>query len=136
MTMSDPIADMFTRIRNAQSAKKNWVDMPSSNTKKRICYILKEEHFIRDYVLVEKKVVNTNQFFIRIFLKYDSNNDSVINGLKRISKPGCRVYTTSKKLPRVFNGMGVAIVTTSKGIVSSKKAKQFNVGGEILCHIW
>lgn len=136
MTMTDPIADMFTRIRNAQSAKKNWVDMPSSNTKKRICYILKEEHFIRDYVLVEKKVVNTNQFFLRIFLKYDSNNDAVINGLKRISKPGCRVYTASKKLPRVFNGMGVAIITTSKGIVSSKKAKQFNVGGEILCHIW
>ena len=132
MSMSDPIADFLTRIRNAQSAHKEWVDIPCSNLKKRIAFVLKEERFIRDMLLIK----DSKQNVLRLFLNYDMNNDAVIKGIQRISKPGCRNYVTSDKLPRVLNGLGIAIITTSQGVMSNKKAKLLNVGGEVLCHVW
>ena len=132
MSMSDPIADFLTRIRNAQSASKRWVDIPCSNLKKRIAYVLKEEKFISDMVLIEDGKQNK----LRLFLNYDFDKNPVIHGIKRISKPGCRSYVDSNDLPRVLNGMGIAIITTSKGVMSNKKAKMLNVGGEVLCHVW
>ena len=132
MSMSDPVADYLTRIRNAQMAGKSWVDIPVSILKSRISYILKEEHFIRDYILIKDDI----QGKLRIFLNYDFNGNPVIKGLERISKPGCRVYVNSDSIPRVLNGMGTAVLTTSKGIISDKKARLMNVGGEVLCHIW
>ena len=130
--MSDPIADFLTRIRNAQSAHKDWVDIPCSNMKKRVAFVLKEENFIRDMLLIK----DNKQNILRLFLNYDMNNKSVIHGIKRISKPGCRDYVTSDNLPRVLNGLGIAIITTSKGVMSNKKAKKLKVGGEVLCHVW
>ncbi len=132
MSMSDPIADLLTRIRNAQRADKRWVDIPASNLKKRVCVILKEEHFIRDFISVTDEV----QGSLRIFLSYDHNHDPVIEGLTRISKPGCRMYTNAKDIPRVRGGLGISILTTSKGVISNKVAKRLNVGGEILCQVW
>lgn len=132
MTMSDPIADLLTRIRNAQQADKRWVDVPASNLKKRICLILKEEHFIRDFIVV----VDNIQGSIRIFLSYDHNNEPVIEGIKRVSKPGCRVYANANEIPRVRGGLGISIITTSKGVISNKVARKMNVGGEILCEVW
>ena len=132
MSMSDPIADFLTRIRNAQLASKRWVDIPCSNLKKRIAYVLKEEKFISDMVLIEDGKQNK----LRLFLNYDFDKNPVIHGIKRISKPGCRSYVDSNDLPRVLNGMGIAIITTSKGVMSNKKAKMLNVGGEVLCHVW
>ena len=132
MSMSDPIADFLTRIRNAHMAMKTSVDMPSSNLKIRILYVLKEEKFIRDYFLIK----DTKQNVLRIFLKYDDDNNPVIQGLKKVSTPGCRRYVASDKMPRVLNGMGVSIISTSKGVVSNKKAIALNVGGEVLCQIW
>ena len=132
MSMSDPIADYLTRIRNAQMAEKSWVDIPNSILKTRITFILKEEHFIRDYFLINDEV----QPNLRIFLNYDFNGMPVIKGLKRVSKPGCRVYVDSNSIPRVLNGMGTAILTTSKGVISDKKARKMNIGGEVLCHVW
>ena len=132
MSMSDPIADFLTRIRNAQAAHKEWVDIPCSNLKKRIAFVLKEEKFIRDMLLIK----DNKQNMLRLFLNYDMNNDAVIKGIQRISKPGCRNYVTSDKLPRVLNGLGIAIITTSQGVMSNKKAKLLNVGGEVLCHVW
>ena len=134
MSMTDPIADYLTRIRNAQMASKPWVDIPSSNLKIRLSYVLKEEHFIRDYILIEDE--KQTQDTLRLFLSYDFDENPVIKGIKRISKPGCRNYVSHTKLPRVLNGMGVAILTTSKGVLSDKKAKMLKVGGEVLCHIW
>ena len=132
MTMTDPVADFLTRIRNAQSAHKEWVDIPCSNLKKRIAFVLKEEKFIRDILLIK----DNKQNVLRLFLNYDMNDESVIRGIKRISKPGCRSYVTSDTLPRVLNGMWIAIITTSKGVMSNKKAKKLNLGGEVLCHVW
>lgn len=132
MSMSDPVADLLTRIRNAQLAKKRWVDIPASNLKKRICLILKEEHFIRDFILV----TDEKQGMLRIFLSYDHNGEPVIEGIKRISRPGQRVYQDAKHLPRVRGGLGVAILTTSKGVLSDKIARRLNIGGEVLCHVW
>jgi small subunit ribosomal protein S8 len=132
MSMSDPIADLLTRIRNAQRASKRWADIPSSNLKKRICLILKEEHFIRDFILV----TDNKQGMLRIFLSYDHNAEPVIEGITRISRPGRRVYASAKNLPRVRQGLGIAILTTSKGVVSDKIARRLRVGGEILCHVW
>jgi small subunit ribosomal protein S8 len=130
--MSDPISDYLTRIRNAHMASKPWVDIPSSFLKIRISYILKEEKFIRDYVLIK----DNKQNILRLYLKYDFNNQPVIHGIKRISKPGCRKYVSSVEKSRVLNGMGISIVTTSKGVMSDKKAKKLNVGGELLCQVW
>ncbi len=132
MSMSDPISDLLTRIRNAAMVSKPWVDIPCSNQKIRILYILKEEHFIRDYV----KITDSKQGLLRVYLKYDYNNKSVIQGIERISKPGCRAYVPVDRLPRVLNGMGIAILATSKGVISNKKAKFLKVGGEVLCHVW
>jgi len=132
MSMTDPVADYLTRIRNGQSKLKKFVDIPCSNLKKRISYILKEEHFVRDFI----EIKDNKQNILRVFLKYDFENEPVIHGIKRISKPGCRIYVASDKLPRVLNGLGISILTTSKGVISNKKAKQLSVGGEILCHVW
>jgi len=132
MSMTDPVADFLTRIRNGQSARKEWVDIPCSNLKKRIAFVLKEEKFIRDILLIK----DDKQNMLRLFLNYDMNKESVIKGIKRISKPGCRNYVTSDTLPRVLNGLGIAIITTSKGVMSNKKAKKLNIGGEVLCHVW
>ena len=132
MSMTDPVADFLTRIRNAQSAHKEWVDIPCSNLKKRIAFVLKEEKYIRDILLIK----DNKQDMLRLFLNYDMNNESVIKGIQRISKPGCRNYVTSDTLPRVLNGLGIAIITTSKGVMSNKKAKRLKIGGEVLCHVW
>ena len=132
MSMTDPVADYLTRIRNGQSRLKDYVDIPCSNLKKRISYILKEEHFVRDYI----EIKDNKQNMLRVFLKYDSNNSPVINGIKRVSKPGCRIYASSDNLPRVLNGLGISIITTSRGIISNKKAKKLSVGGEVLCYVW
>lgn len=132
MSMTDPIADYLTRIRNAQAAHKPWADIPASNLKKRVSYVLKEEKFIRDYILVK----DNKQDILRVFLNYDYNDKPVIHGIQRQSKPGCRSYVTADNLPRVLNGMGIAILTTSKGVISDKKAKLLNVGGEVICQVW
>ena len=132
MSMSDPIADFLTRIRIAKSAHKDWVDIPCSNLKKRVAFVLKEENFIRDILLIK----DNKQDILRLFLNYDMNNEAVIKGIKRISKPGCRDYVTSDTLPRVLNVLGIAIITTSRGVMSNKKAKKLNIGGEVLCHVW
>jgi len=132
MSMTDPIADFLTRIRNAQNAEKNWVDIPASNLKKRIAFVLKEEKFIRDIILIQ----DNKQDMLRIFLNYDHEKKPVIHGIQRFSKPGCRRYVSADNMPRVLNGMGVAILSTSQGVVSDKKAKLLNVGGEVLCQVW
>ena len=113
-------------------SNKKWVDIPISNLKSRITYILKEEHYIRDYMMIKNKI----QGKLRIFLNYNHNGDPTIQGLKRISTPGRRVYVNSGSVPRVLNGMGTSILTTSKGVMSNKKAKKLNVGGEVLCQVW
>ena len=132
MSMTDPVADFLTRIRNAQSAHKEWVDIPCSNLKKRVAFVLKEEKYIRDMLLIK----DNKQDILRLFLNYDLNNESVIKGIQRISKPGCRNFVTSDTLPRVLNGLGIAILTTSQGVMSNKKAKKLRIGGEVLCHVW
>ena len=131
MNLTDPIADMLTRIRNAVRAKHTTVDVPYSKVKNQIANILLEEGFIADAELVENGV-NKN---IRITLKY-KDSKSVIQGLKRISKPGLRIYAEKEELPRVLNGLGIAIISTSKGIVTDKVARQQNVGGEVMAYIW
>jgi len=130
--MSDPIADMLTRIRNANLVRHESVEIPASNVKRQIAEILKREGFIRDAEYIE----DNKQGLIRIFLKYGPNNERVITGLKRISKPGLRVYTKSNEVPRVLGGLGIAIISTSKGIVTDKEARQGNAGGEVLCYVW
>ena len=132
MSMNDPISDYLTRIRNGHMASKPWVDIPASILKIRISYVLKEEKFIRDYVLIK----DSKQNILRIYLKYDYKNSPVIHGIKRISKPGCRRYFSSVDDVRVLNGMGISIITTSKGVMSNKKAKKLNIGGELICQVW
>ena len=132
MSMTDPIADFLTRIRNGLSAKKRWVDVPSSNQKKRIAFVLKEEKYIEDFFFI----TSGNKEIIRIFLKYDYNGDPVIENIKRVSKPGLRVYVGAGEAPRVLDGLGVSIISTSKGVLSNKKAKQLGVGGELLCEVF
>ncbi len=132
MVMSDPIADMLTRIRNANLVRHESVELPASTVKKQIAEILKREGFIRDAEYVE----DNKQGLIRIFLKYGPNNERVITGLKRISKPGLRVYTKSNEVPRVLGGLGIAIISTSKGVVTDKEARQSKNGGEVLAYVW
>lgn len=132
MSMSDPIADMLTRIRNANTVRHDKVEIPSSKIKREIANILKQEGFIRDAEYIEDK----NQGVIRIFLKYGPNNERVISGLKRISKPGLRVYSKSQELPRVLGGLGIAIISTSKGVMTDKQARQSQSGGEVICYVW
>ena len=133
MTMSDPIADMLTRIRNANTAKHDTVDVPSSKMKLAIAQILLEEGYIRKYDLID----NGNFKNIHITLKYgEDKNDKIISGIKRISKPGLRVYAGKEDLPRVLGGLGVAIISTNQGVVTDKKARELQVGGEVLAFVW
>ena len=133
MTHSDPIADMLTRIRNANTAKHDTVDVPASKIKLAIADILLEEGYIAKYDIVEDGNFKT----IRITLKYGADkNEKVISGLKRISKPGLRVYANSEELPRVLGGLGTAIISTNQGVITDKEARKLNVGGEVLCFIW
>ena len=132
MSMTDPIADFLTRIRNAYSTNKRWVDVPSSNMKKRIAYILKEEKYIKDFFFIKDGDFVT----IRIFLKYDLSGNSVIEKIVRSSRPGQRIYVGSNEIPRVLDGLGISILSTSKGVVSNKTATKLGVGGEILCEVF
>ena len=131
--MTDPIADMLTRIRNANTAKHDTVDVPSSKTKLAIAKILLDEGYIKSYELVENGKFND----IRITLKYGaSKNEKIISGLQRISKPGLRVYANKEELPKVLGGLGVAIISTNKGVITDKEARKLGVGGEVLCIVW
>ncbi|MBM7606482.1 30S ribosomal protein S8 [Metabacillus litoralis] len=132
MVMTDPIADMLTRIRNANMVRHEKLEFPASKIKKEIAEILKREGFVRDVEYVE----DNKQGIIRIFLKYGSNNERVITGLKRISKPGLRVYAKSDEVPRVLNGLGIAIVSTSQGVLTDKEARAKQAGGEVLAYVW
>lgn len=132
MVMTDPIADMLTRIRNASSALHSSVDIPASNMKKAIATLLQEEGFIRDFEVIEDQ----KQGVIRVFLKYGSGRKQVIHGIKRISKPGLRMYCRHDDVPRVLGGLGLAIISTSHGVVSDKKARELHVGGEVVCYVW
>jgi small subunit ribosomal protein S8 len=132
MQITDPIADMLTRIRNASSSKHDSVTVPSSKIKLAIAKILNDEGYIAGYELVE----DDKQGTIKINLKYGANKTSVITGLKRVSKPGLRVYANKEELPKVLKGLGIAIISTSKGIMTDKEARKLNVGGEVLAFIW
>ena len=132
MTMTDPIADMLTRIRNANVVKHETVDVPASNMKKELARILLEEGFIRGYDVIE----DGKQGIIRIQLKYGQSGERVISGLKRISKPGMRVYAANHEIPKVLNGLGISVISTSKGILTDKQARKENVGGEVICYVW
>ena len=132
MQISDVIADMLTRIRNANNAKHETVDVPASNMKKSIAQILSDEGYIRGYQVVE----DGKQGIIRITLKYVEGKQRVIHGIRRISKPGLRIYSNCEDMPKVMNGLGIAIVSTSKGVMTDKKARQANVGGEVLAFVW
>ena len=132
MQIPDPVADILTRIRNANSAKHDTVDVPASNLKKAIAQILLDEGYIKAFNLVE----NGNQGIIHITLKYQAKKAQVISGLKRVSKPGLRVYVGAEELPQVLKGLGIAIVSTSKGVMTDKKARQLHIGGEVLAFVW
>ena len=132
MNTTDPIADMLTRIRNANSSKHKTVDVPASNMKKSIADILFKEGYIAAYEEIE----NSNQGIIRITLKYDEKGARVIDGLKRISKPGLKVYAGKEELPKVLNGLGIAIISTSKGLMTDKEARNAGIGGEVLAYVW
>ena len=132
MQITDPVADMLTRIRNANSAKHETVDVPASNLKKSIAQILLDEGYIKSYNIVD----NGNQGTIHITLKYQAKKQAVISGLRRVSKPGLRVYVGADELPRVLRGLGIAIISTSKGVMTDKKARELHVGGEVLAYVW
>ncbi len=132
MQISDTIADLLTRIRNASSAKHATVDIPASNVKKAITQILADEGYIKDFQIVD----DGKQGIIRVTLKYTENRTPVISGLRRVSKPGLRIYSSCEDMPKVRKGLGIAIVSTSKGIMTDKKARSLNVGGEVLAYIW
>lgn len=132
MSVTDPIADMLTCLRNAIMAKKKEVIVPSSRIKVEMAKILKDEGFIKNF-----KVIDDNkQGLLQIWLKYTEDNQSVISGLERVSRPGCRIYCTKETLPRVMDGLGIAIISTSKGILTDNKCRELGVGGEIICKIW
>lgn len=132
MTLTDPIADLLTRIRNAALARKRDVHIPSSRMKVEVVKIMKEEGYIRNF-----KVVDDNlQGILNVTLKYNEDNQSVITGLKRVSKPGCRIYCKSDSVPKVLDGLGIVIVSTSRGVVTGKQCEELGVGGEVLCQIW
>jgi len=132
MSQTDPIADLLTRIRNATRVRKREVTVPSSKLKVELVKILKEEGYIRNF-----KVVDDNkQGILSIVLKYTDDNESVISGLRRISRPGCRLFCTRDSIPKVLDGLGIAIISTSRGVLTGKKCEEFGVGGEILCYVW
>ena len=133
MTMSDPIADMLTRIRNANTAKHDTVDIPSSKIKVGIADILVDEGYIAKYDIIDEGSYKT----MRVTLKYGADkNEKIISGIKRISKPGLRVYASKEELPRVLGGLGIAIISTNQGVITDKKARELNVGGEVLAFVW
>ncbi|MCX7726930.1 MAG: 30S ribosomal protein S8 [Chitinispirillaceae bacterium] len=131
--VTDQIADMFNRIKNAIQARRRTVDIPASRLKKEITRILFENHFISKYAFVTDK---NNKSTIKILLKYSPNNESAIQGLKRVSTPGCRKYASVNELPKVLNGLGIAIISTSKGVLTDKECRELNVGGEIIGFVW
>lgn len=130
--MTDPIADMLTRIRNGNNARHESVDIPASNIKKDIAQILLDEGFIKSFDVID----DGKQGFIRVQLKYGNNNEKVISGIKKISKPGLKVYVKNDEIPRVLGGLGIAILSTSKGIMTDKEARVEKIGGEVLCYVW
>jgi len=132
MSMSDPVADMLTRIRNGIIASHDTVDVSSSKLKINIAKILKAEGFIKNYKVSSEKELGV----IKVFLKYDENGESVVTGLKRISKPSCRIYTRNDRIPKIQNGFGINILSTSKGVMTDKQARKMKLGGEILCVVW
>lgn len=132
MQITDPIADMLTRIRNANSAKHDTVDIPASKMKKAIADILLAEGFIKNYQIID----DDKQGIIRVTIKYGANKSSVITGLRRVSKPGLRIYSGAEDMPRVMKGLGVAIISTNKGVMTDKKARELGVGGEVLAFVW
>ena len=132
MHITDPVADMLTRIRNANNAKHDTVDVPASNMKKSIAQILLDEGYIKNFQVVE----DGTQGVIHISLKYNAGKEKVITGLRRVSKPGLRVYVGADELPRVLRGLGIAIISTSKGVMTDKKARELHVGGEVLAVVW
>ena len=132
MNITDPVADMLTRIRNANNIYNETVDIPESNLKRNIAETLKEEGFIKEYKIIQ----NYPQNNIRVYLKYSDDDEKVISGLKRISKPGLRVYVDKDEIPRVLGGLGIAVISTSQGIMTDKQARSEGVGGEVLCYIW
>ena len=132
MQITDPVADMLTRIRNANSAKHDTMDVPASNLKKAIAQILLDEGYIKAFNVVE----NGNQGIIHITLKYQAKKEQVISGLRRVSKPGLRVYAGAGEIPYVLKGLGIAIVSTSKGVMTDKKARELHIGGEVLAFVW
>ncbi len=132
MTMTDPIADMLTRIRNANIVGHETVDIPASNMKKAIAQILLDEGYIKGYDVIE----DGKQGIIRLQMKYGKNKERVISGLKKISKPGLKVYAKKHEIPKVLGGLGIAIVSTSKGIITDKEARRLGVGGEVICYVW
>ena len=132
MSMSDPIADMLTRIRNANTVGHETVEIPASKMKKAIAEILKEEGYITDFDVIE----DDKQGMIKVTMKYGANKERVISGIKKISKPGLKVYAKANDVPKVLGGLGIAIISTSKGIVSDKEARKLGVGGEVLCYVW
>jgi small subunit ribosomal protein S8 len=132
MPVTDPLADMLTRIRNANMAKHGKVDVPASKMKISLAKILKDEGYVKNYKLIKDR----KHGILRIYLKYDGSNQSVITGLKRLSKPGRRVYVDTREIPSVLNGLGVSVLSTSRGVISDREARKLNVGGELLCSIW
>ncbi len=132
MTMTDPIADMLTRIRNANTVGHETVEIPASKMKKAIAEILKEEGYITDFEVID----DNKQGIIKVTMKYGANKERVISGIKKISKPGLKVYAKAGEVPKVLGGLGIAIVSTSKGIVSDKEARKLGVGGEVICYVW
>lgn len=132
MVMTDPIADMLTRIRNANMVYHESVDVPASNLKKELARILKDEGFVRDYRIID----DGKQGIVRLYLKYGADRQRVISGLKRISKPGRRVYARRDQIPRVLGGLGVAVMSTSAGVMTDREARQRGVGGEVVCYVW
>jgi len=132
VSQTDPIADMLTVIRNANMIKLEKVDIPASKLKMEIIKIFKNEGFIKNFKLIE----DDSKSYIRVYLKYTTNGECVIHNLKRVSKPGLRIYSRRHEIPRIFNGYGTSIISTSKGVLTDKKAREQNVGGEVLCFIW
>ncbi len=132
MVVSDPIADLLTRMRNANQAYHEKVDIPFSKMKQEVVRLIKEEGFVRNYRMIEGRPQGT----LRVFLKYGPNRERVIKDLKRVSKPGRRIYTSAESIPKVLNGLGVAILSTSQGIMTGRQASRARLGGEVLCYIW
>ena len=132
MSVADPLSDMLTRVRNANSVKHSSVDIPASRVKREVARILKEQGYIKEYRSIE----DDKQGVVRVYLKYGPNRSLVINGIRRISKPGLRVYANKEEIPKVLGGLGIAVISTSNGIMSDDEARSAGIGGEVLCYVW